>query len=74
MTNTFLNYFLWALLQHTIIIAAVWFWPLTIILKVLLSVALFAGLHYPNESLMSITFVGGGVIYTLIGVDRKSTR
>jgi hypothetical protein len=68
MTSTYLFYLLWALIQHSLIVAACWFLPINLMSKVLLSILLFTLCHYPNWKLMLITFLGAVIIYFTTGI------
>jgi hypothetical protein len=68
MTNTLLNYFLWAIVQHLLCILPVWFFDIPTTLKVLLSWFIFNLAHIPNYTLMAITSIAGFFIYLTLGI------
>jgi len=68
MTSTFLNYFIWAIIQHGIVLLTCWTWPEEVVTSIFLSIILFTLAHFPNFKLMPITLIASFFIYYIFGI------
>lgn len=67
-TNTLLQYFIWAIVQHVVTISPFWFLNINLTLKVALSWIVFTLAHFPNYKLMLVTGVSGLFAYFTFGI------
>ena len=60
------KYFAWAMLQHSIVFAAVWFIPVPYMVKAWLGIIVFTLAHMPNWRLFMLTGLLSIVFYPLV--------